>query len=117
MRIASSGEASPCGVAAEMKLLGAAATRSGNRAWDAAVSKLQLNKSIPAASAAAASSGDLTWTWTRQRFPLSCCKSKTEYFLSGRSMGKLCRVDASASSQELNKNPRYGVKHPQMVPM
>jgi hypothetical protein len=32
-------------------------------------------------------------------------------------MGKLCRVDASASSQELNKNPRYGVKHPQMVPM
>src|SRR6266478_5349051 len=71
-----------------MKLFGAAATKRGNRACDAGVSKLQLSKSIPAASAAPASSGDLTWTWTRHRLPLSCCKSKTEYFLSGRSMGK-----------------------------
>ena len=35
-----------------MKLLGAAAIRSGKRACDSGESKLQLNRSIPAASAA-----------------------------------------------------------------
>src|SRR5579863_3468681 len=84
--MASSGDANPCGVAPEMKLFGAAATSNGSRACDAGESKLQLNKSIPAASAAAASSGDLTWTCVRQRLPLNCCKSYTEYFLSGLSM-------------------------------
>ena len=49
---ANSVQAAPAGLAA--------ATSSGNLACDAGVSKLQLNRSIPADSAAAASSADLT---------------------------------------------------------
>lgn len=73
--MASSREARPCGVAQEMKLLGAAATILGRRAWASGESKLQLMRSTPAVSAAAASSGDLTWIWVRQRLPLSCWRS------------------------------------------
>ncbi len=62
MRIASSRElAMPCGVAPEIKLFGAASTSRGSPACAVGVSKLQLRRSMPAASAAAASSGDLTW--------------------------------------------------------
>ncbi|MDB4537952.1 hypothetical protein N9230_05010 [Akkermansiaceae bacterium] len=59
-RIASSVEAIPCGVAQDKKLVGAASTKPGNRACDSGESKLQLIKSIPASSAALASSGDFT---------------------------------------------------------
>src|SRR5438067_11188917 len=59
-RMACSGEARPCGVEPERKLFGAAATSRGKRAWASAESKGQLIKSTPAASAAAASSGDFT---------------------------------------------------------
>ena len=60
IRIASSGEANPWGVAQDKKLWGAAATSNGSRACASGESKLQLIKSTPAASAAAASSGDFT---------------------------------------------------------
>src|SRR5437870_5344103 len=100
MRTASSDEAIPCGVDPETKLFGAAATRSGNRACDAGESKLQLSKSIPAASAAAASSGDLTCRCVRQRLPLSCRRSQTEYFLSGLSMAGQCGLRVCAARRK-----------------
>ncbi len=73
-RIASSPDAKPCGVAAEMKLSGAAATIFGSRASASGESKLQLIRSTPA-SAAAAASGVLTWMWVRTRWPLTFYKS------------------------------------------
>ena len=57
-RIASSGEASPCGVAAERKLCGAATTSAGRRACASGLSKLQLIRSTPASSAAEANGED-----------------------------------------------------------
>ena len=56
------------------KLFGAAATNNGSRACASGESKLQLIRSTPAFSAAAASSGDLTLNVRQAAFALELLK-------------------------------------------